>query len=424
MTLPPPLPIQKKLDHFSVWQLVLAVTGFILSLFSMLGIAALLAVSKAGGSGNNVPSINTQQMSFLFWILGLLALLAVPSFYYAIRRIRGHYSAELFIDKKQLFFAAIALALWAGLLFAGQNAAQWKLPSALIAPLDILVIVIPILILLTLGVYRLKFGGNQRAWGLVNITVFASTQIILFLEFLVVALAIGLAFLWLYKQPQFAPFFTGLLSQGNVTEQSLTAFLSQLTPLLSDPGLYLIILLIFCLFIPLIEELFKPLGVWFLAGKQPTPAQGFTAGLFCGAAFGMFESFSMISITSGSAWLYTAVARIGTGLLHTLTAGISGWALATTWRDRKYLRMTLVYTGVVLLHGCWNLFALLLGLSGMAVPINSAFLSGLMSASPWVLCSLAALMAAVLLMMNLWLHKNSIPPALPVFSDKLIDSHD
>ena len=424
MSLPPPLPIQNKLDHFSVWQLVLAVTGFILSLFSMLGIVALIAVSKAGSSGNNVPSINTQQLSLLFWILGLLALLAVPSFYYAMRRIRGHYSAELFIGQKYLLFAAIALALWAGLLFVGQNAAQWKLPSALIAPLDVLVIAIPILILLTLGVYRLKFGGKQRAWGLVNITVFASTQIILFIEFLVVVLVIGLAFLWLYKQPQFASFFTGLFSQGNVTEQSLTAFLSQFTPLLSDPGLYLIILLIFCLFIPLIEELFKPLGVWFLAGKQITPAQGFSTGLICGAAFGMLESFSMISLTNGSAWLYTAVARIGTGLLHMLTAGISGWALATTWRDRKYLRMTLVYTGVVLLHGCWNLFALLTGLSGMAVPVNSDLLSGLMAASPWVLCGIAFLMAATLLTMNFWLRKNSIPPELPVFSDKLIDLHD
>lgn len=423
MSLPPPLPIQNKLDHFSVWQLVLAVIGFILSLFSMLGIAALLAVSKSGGS-NNFVSINTQQMSFLFWVLGLLALLAVPSFYHAMRRIRGHYSAEFFVDKKQLSLAAIALILWTGLLFAGQNAAQWKLPGALIAPLDILVIAIPILILLIAGVYRLKSGGNQRAWGLVNITIFVSTQIILFLELLVVVLSIGLAFFWLYKQPQFAPFFTGLLSQGKVTEQGLTAFLNQLTPLLSDPILYLFILLIFCLFIPLIEELFKPLGVWFLAGKQPTPAQGFTAGLLCGAAFGMFESFSMISFTSGSAWLYTAVARIGTGLLHMLTAGISGWALATTWRDRKYLRMTLVYTGVVLLHGCWNLFALLMGLSGMAVPINSAFLSRLMTASPWILCGLAAAMATGLLTMNLWLRKNSIPPELPVFSDKLIDLHD
>jgi hypothetical protein len=132
----------------------------------------------------------------------------------------------------------------------------------------------------------------------------------------------------------------------------------------------------------------------------------------------------MISGSSGSTWLYTAVARIGTGLLHMFTAGMSGWALASSWQDKKYIRITLVYTGVVLLHGCWNLFALLMGLSSLAIPVKSDFLTGLMNFSPWVLFGIAVLMFAALLTMNIWLQKKATPPELPVFSDKLVDSSD
>jgi len=421
MTLPPPLPTQKKLDHLSVWQIVLGVIGLSLSLLS---IAALLIVINLPKTAKSNLSLNTQQIPFFFWILGASALLSVPSILYASRRIKGFYSAELVIGKKHAIFAIAALVLWTGFLYIGQNAAKWKIPGGFTSPLNILVIALPIFILLTLGLFRLKFGGKQRAWGLINLTIFATIQIILLLEFIVVVIAGIVLFLWLSKQAQFAPFFSGLLSKGGVTQQSLTSLINELTPLLSKPWLYLGILLIFSLLVPMIEELFKPLGVWFLAGKTLSPVQGFTAGLICGAVFGLFESLSMISGSSGSTWLYTAVARIGTGLLHMFTAGMSGWALASSWQDKKYIRITLVYTGVVLLHGCWNLFALLMGLSSLAIPVKSDFLTGLMNFSPWVLFGIAVLMFAALLTMNIWLQKKATPPELPVFSDKLVDSSD
>jgi hypothetical protein len=235
----------------------------------------------------------------------------------------------------------------------------------------------------------------------------------------VLVLAVVFGAIWLFKQPEFASYLSLFSGQKNLTEQSLTPLLNQMTTLISKPGLYAAVIAIFCLFVPLIEEFFKPLGVWFIAGKKLTASQGFAAGLISGATFGLIESFSMVAMVSGSTWLATAIERVGTGLLHTLTAGLSGWALAKTWQDQKYFRVALTYTGVVLLHGSWNLFALLMGVSSVAVPINSDLLNRLMPISVPALGTITALMLVALLMMNYFLRKQSVPPALPDLSDTL-----
>jgi hypothetical protein len=209
------------------------------------------------------------------------------------------------------------------------------------------------------------------------------------------------------------------MTQKNITVQSLAPLFNQLTTLLNQPGLYAVVVLVFCLLVPMIEEGFKPLGVWLIAGKKLTPTQGFAAGLLSGATFGLLESLSLMSMVSGSTWLVTAVARIGTGLLHTLTAGLSGWALAKTLQDQKYIRLALTYTGVVLLHGSWNLFAVLMGIGKVAIPIKYDFINRLMDFSPWALSILVGLMFAALILMNARLRKQSNPPALTEFSDTL-----
>jgi len=419
MNLPPPLPVKKQLHHASVWQLVLSIVGLTLSLLSGL---ALLLIAHLEKSGSSSVSLNQQQIPFFLWTLGLMSLLAIPSIVYAVRRISGKYSPALFIDKKYWLTAAVALPCWAVVLYVGSNATKWNLPAGITSPLDILVIVIPILFLLMVGLYRLTFGGEQRAWAMINITSFVTMQLILLLEVILFVIAILVGAVWLFRQPQYAPYLSIFKNGGTITEQSLQPLINGITPLLSKPGLYAAIILLVCLLAPMLEELFKPLGVWLMAGKKMTPSQGFTAGLICGATFGLLESLSTIYVVSGNNWVFTAVARIGTGLLHTLTAGLSGWALARTLQDNKYIRISLMYIGVVLLHGCWNLFAILMAVNKMILPINSPLLDKLSNASSWVLVGLAVAMLVILVLVNTFLRRRSNPPVLPELSDKLSDS--
>jgi hypothetical protein len=422
MNVPPPLPlvpVQRKLDHASVWQLVLGAVSLVLSTLFAVGLVIIFAVSKSTPAQK---SVSLSQISYFYWILGLLLLFSIGSLISAILSLSGHSPKEIIVGKRQALIMLFAMLLWGGLLYVGQNITAWKLPSWLISPLDVLVVAIPILMILTLGLYQLTAGSRQRSWALTNVTSFVSTQIMILLEFIVIIVAIVIAFGWLSKQVDLTPYLSIFNGKSSIDQSELQSLVNKLSPFVQNSDIYAAVALIFCVFVPLIEELFKPLGVWFLAGKKLTPAQGFAAGLICGATFGLIESISMINMADSGAWLSIAVARVGTGLLHTLSAGMSGWALAKTWQDNHYIRVALTYCGVVLLHGLWNFFAVLMGLSSMPIPIRSNLLTVLMNNSTWVLLGITVCMLLLLLWMNLNLRKKLTPPELPVFSDKLNDS--
>jgi hypothetical protein len=110
--------------------------------------------------------------------------------------------------------------------------------------------------------------------------------------------------------------------------------------------------------VPIIEESFKPLGVWFMVGQKITPAQGFGFGVLSGAAFGLFENLGNTS-NSGTDWALLAGSRVSTLLLHSFTAGLIGWALASAWTQRRFLRLAVSFTIAILIHGTWNGLAVL-----------------------------------------------------------------
>jgi hypothetical protein len=84
-----------------------------------------------------------------------------------------------------------------------------------------------------------------------------------------------------------------------------------------------------------------------------------------GAGFGLFENLGNTS-SAGTGWALLAGSRISTLLLHSFTAGLFGWGLASAWSERRYLRLALSFTIAVLIHGMWN---------GMAVVSSVASLS-------------------------------------------------
>jgi hypothetical protein len=409
----------RKVDHSSVWQLVLGIVGSFLALFSLLGLLIIFLVSK---NSQTQSVFDETSIPSYFWICLLLLVIAVFSIVYAGRRLHGHEAPSFHITTNTLLWMGIGLILWGALLYTGYKADQWHLPSLVSALVSLLAILLPILIFFSLGAYHLLLGSKQRAWGLMTFSAFVSTQLAIFMEVILFIIAGVLGYLWLSHQAQYAQALSLLSHPDTLSVSDFTIIGTKFSPLLSQPEFYLFVGILFCLFIPLTEELFKPLGVWFLAGKRLTPAQGFTAGLICGAVFGAFESSTIIGAANGGLWLPTVVARVGTGLLHMLTTGISGWALAQTWQDNKYSRLSWVYLAMVALHGLWNFFALAMALQSLVIPINSTFLTFASSISVWVLLGLATLMLTALLLINFSLRKHSTLPAKPQLSDTLSPS--
>jgi hypothetical protein len=122
-----------------------------------------------------------------------------------------------------------------------------------------------------------------------------------------------------------------------------------LEPHLAQPIVLYGGMLVVAVLVPLIEEFFKPIGVWLLAGRDPSPGEGFAAGALSGAGFALFENYTL-SASSGEEWAIVVVARMGTSIIHILTTGLTGWALALAWKERRYLKLGLTYLVSVTIH--------------------------------------------------------------------------
>jgi hypothetical protein len=168
-------------------------------------------------------------------------------------------------------------------------------------------------------------------------------------------------------------------------------------------------LLYIAVIVPAVEELLKPLGVWLLAGRLDSPAQGFTLGALSGAAYGLIETIGV----SGQAeeWASLLFSRIGTGLLHITTSALVGAAIATAWRERRYLHLLGTYFLAVLLHGLWNTSAVLFTFSTVAELSNQP--GRLSTLQPvWIVAMsvLAVILFVILLLSNRRMQRMAPPP--------------
>ncbi len=412
----PPIPAPR-LHRLSVWQLVISVIGLVLTLFSLMGIGILALLAR---SNSEFAGIDVSILSKFIWVLLFAVLLTIPSIVLSIRRISGKQSAPVWVHNRDLIIASFLIILWVGCLWLGYKAEAWNLPGIVSSLSSIGVVVLPIFLWLTIGRYKLSVGSQQRSWGLLNFSVFVTAPVITLVEMLFVLIIAGIGISSFLQNSDLLPYLQVFQSQGQLDQTALNSLMSEFTPILNQPGFYVVVVLIFCLIVPIIEELLKPLSLWAFAGHSITPAEGWAAGMLCGAAFGVVESLSMMNLAGSEIWFTTAIGRVGTGILHVLTAGLSGYALAKTWQDRHFLRISLVYLAVILLHGCWNFFAILMGVNQMVLPVSLPDLSVLMSVSTWVLGSLALLMAVGIGVINYLLRKQqyrlqSVPPVLPAF---------
>jgi hypothetical protein len=178
---------------------------------------------------------------------------------------------------------------------------------------------------------------------------------IILLILLIIPLAIALA-----TKPEFASQMFGLsMRLQNTTDPE--RILQLVGDVINSPLLIGFVMLFMAVIVPLIEEFFKPIAVWLLAGRALSPRDGLVLGMISGAGFALFENLTKVA--ANGQWLTWVVGRMGTAALHIFTGGLTGWALAAAWRERKYLRLLGAYFLSVLIHGLWNGSVMLISLS-------------------------------------------------------------
>jgi len=243
----------------------------------------------------------------------------------------------------------VSLAIGAAVIVAEVAWLAWlTLPL-----LTVTVIAPPIWLFFGIGSRGIELGPRWRVFGMLGLGMTLSTLIMIVLE--VILLLVGIVMLAVFlamTQPDIVQELDSLnrMLQYEVNEEVI---LQALAPYITNPFLIFATIGYISIVVPLIEELFKPLAVWFFARELESPAQGFVLGLLSGAAFALVESLN----ASGGGietWIAVVSVRAGTSMLHVMTSGLVGWGIASAFRERRILRLLAAYFSAVLIHGVWN----------------------------------------------------------------------
>ncbi len=388
---------QSKTHWPSILTLIAIIPGAGLLLITALGFGVSSIVSLATDSNDPVGIMIA---SFSTAMEGLILVVAI---WFVLQKTLGRAGTELSIKlpfanwQILVALAVVGIALLSGGLISFSGI-KW-LGLIVLPVLTILVIASPIWVLLGLGTNGLEFGPRWRSWSIFGLAMTLGPLIMITLEFLLVIILIVVAALYLATKPGMVEEITKLATVLQ-NETKPEVIIKLISPYIVNRGVITMALLFFALAIPMIEELFKPLGIWLFASKIQTPTQGFALGLLSGAAYALVESLG-VSGQGDKTWALVVSVRAGTSLLHITTTGLMGWAIINAWRSKRFLNLLLMYATVVIIHGIWN---------GAVVGTSLATLMDMGGETHWtftivpaLICGMAVLgvgMPAVLLASN------------------------
>jgi hypothetical protein len=385
---------QPRFDWRSAGQLAVSLAGIVLGLAAA-GVLALTTLLPwlEGETPGGQQAIG---MMTLAWIGLLLAGLSLPSAVLALRRLMGR-APVMRNGQRSLKIASLLLLVWPLALLLAKSAVNSTMAWLFLPPLLILVMGIPTFWLTSAARAGLPAESLQRGWGVASFGAVVGPALIVLLEAALLVMALVAVGVWLSGQPGLLPELQRLAE--TFTLQSDPARLMELLqPYLERPGMLAAGLAFVAVLVPLIEEAFKPLAAWLLAGRWLTPASGFSAGVLGGGMFALVESLGYLAGAPTEGFVGFALARSGTLLLHIATAGLVGWGVGSALSEGRYLRLALTYLGAVLLHGAWNVVGILPALAelpGLTGPWQAA-----LEVFPYALGGLCVLLAAILILLN------------------------
>lgn len=349
--------------------------SILLLIFSLSG--TLMAVSVAIGSliftalngsffleTNTTPLVTTLTASSLIAI----GLLLLPVAWLSLGRLRGREFETFSLPALRPWAWIIIPGIWlllitiATLFRAGPGA------SLYVPLLHFFSIALPVYLVLRIGINRIPLGSSQRAWGVFGSGMTLSPTLAIIAEGIVILLGLILFGVYLGLNPGKMFDIERLVNQIE-SAPDIESLVFLLGPLLKNPLTLLTALTLLSIFVPVIEETFKSLGVWLVADRLSTPAQGFALGALSGAGFALSESL-LASVTADDTWAITLTMRALSGAMHMLAAGLVGWGIAYARLEKRYFRLFGLMSLAMLLHGAWNAGAVLTAAGGVGIMLS------------------------------------------------------
>jgi len=381
---------------------------FILGALSLFGLGLLMGVTALAAlfSGMEVRAEQTVVPVALGFEAVVLSVAAFFSFQKFFRKSSMDAKASVAVSNWQLIILvlAAAAALLIGYQITGMKTFDWIVLPILTLP----AIVFPLAVLLALGTRKLPFGTHWQTWNVLGLAMTLGPLILFTLEIFIALVIFAFVVAYVVAQPELALELQRLSQQIMILGPESEATRDLIAPFMTQPGVMAMALIYIAVLVPAIEEIFKPIGVWFFAGKLE-PAQGLTLGALSGAGYALIETIGVTSQTSE--WASLLFSRIGTGLLHITTSALMGAAIVLAWRERRYLRLLATYLFAVLLHGLWNSLAIIFTFSTLAELFEQPGpLSTIQPAMIIAMAVLAAALFVILVMSNRRMRKRVSPP--------------
>ena len=387
----------------------------ILSTGLLMGVTALLLVAQ----GKNIQI----QQTILFVTLGFEAIILFVAAFFSFQKTLQKPAAdrETFFTLAPWKLLLVAIAASVSILVGSWVSGFEKINWLVLPFLTIPAVVLPLAGLLALGTRDLPLGTSWQSWSVLGLGMTLVPFLLLILEILIAILLLFGVIAYVTTQPDLIHRLQGISQQILVLGPQSESAQELLSPWLTKPGVIVIALLYTALFVPAVEEIFKPLGVWLLASKLDSPAQGFALGALSGASYALIETIGVSS--QGGEWASLLFTRIGTGLLHITTSALMGAAIVSAIRQRRYLRLLATYVLAVTLHGLWNTSAILYTFSNLAKLLGHTDL--LSTIQPMTIIAMGVLvigLLAILLSSNSRMRRTIVSPVVePIVPSSDID---
>ena len=398
-------------DWRSILLLIFSVGSTVLFISAAIGTLVLAAADKSV-----FPEPAASPMAIILTASTMIAigLLLLPIAWLSLGRLRGRNFSAFSFPALRPFDWILILSLWVitlslASLFHDSPGAKWYVPF-----LHFFSIAIPLYLVVRIGINRIPLGSSQRAWSVFGSGMTLSPLLSVIAEGIVIILGMILFGMYLGLNPEKAFDIQRFVNQiRQAPDMDSLVFL--VGPFLKNPLTLLTVLAFLSAFVPIIEEIFKSLGVLLVADRLNTPAQGFALGILSGAGFALAESL-FASVTTDDTWALTLGMRAISSTMHMLATGLVGWGIAYARLEKRYFRLFGMLLLAILLHGAWNAGAVLAMAGGVGIMLSmpnfDIFSSILMLGGIGLIFTLVSGMYIALFLLNKRLRTSSQYPHL------------
>ncbi len=346
-------PEGKKLP--GVLMLILSALGILISLFIAAGVAFSLSSLRSIFSSplEMMPAASAGALALL------IGVLQIPTLVLAVNSLRGKPTPL----KYPSLYKPASLAMIGSviILLVGVLAIHVQAAWYIFVPLTLLLVAIPVWWIVEFSRRGLPRSTALREWGTLTIGLTAAPLIIMVVELSMVVIAALVVLAVLISQPALMEQLAESAQNLDLNQGGIEQLEQVLMEMAHNPAIASALFLMIGVLAPFVEELFKPMAIWFLLKRPLKDNEGFSLGLISGGAFALIESAGLISQIGLDTWVQAVVLRAGTGFLHIGLSGLVGYGLVSSWNQKRFGHSLLYLFGAAGLHGLWNSLALLNG---------------------------------------------------------------